>query len=154
MTSQCFVFLSSCLLAVTLSVSVAAQGSFTLDQVFAKIDEKSKTFRSAEAEVERTYVTVIVNESEVKTGKFYYTRRGKEPRVKLELLKPDVQLALIDKGKVQFYTPKLKQVQEAATAGHEDTVEMYMALGFGQSSEDLTKNFTVTTAPDEVIDGQ
>ena len=132
----------------------AGQSSYTLDQVFAKIDEASKAFKSTEANVQREYTTVIVNETETKTGKFFYTRRGTEPRVKLELVKPDVQYALIDRGKVQFYSPAIKQVQEASIGGDRDTVEMYMALGFGQSSADLKANFDVTLGPDEVVGGQ
>jgi outer membrane lipoprotein-sorting protein len=132
----------------------AGQSSFTLEQVYTKIDEVSKAFKSTEANVQREYTTVIVNETEVKTGKFFYTLRGTEPRVKLELVKPDVQYALIDRGKVQFYSPAIKQVQEASIAGNRDTVEMYMALGFGQSSTDLKANFDVTLGPDEVVGGQ
>src|SRR5438874_4731723 len=82
-----------------------AQGKYTLDQVFAKMDEVHKTFRSTEADIERTHVTVLVNDKDVSTGKFYYTRRGNEPRVKLELQKPSTQTLLIDKGKLQLYTP-------------------------------------------------
>jgi outer membrane lipoprotein-sorting protein len=61
---------------------------------------------------------------------------------------------LIDKGKLQIYTPNLKQVQEASLGQHQDKVEMFMALGFGQSSQDLKKNFEVSVAPDEVVEGR
>jgi len=142
------------LLLLPIPRAFARQSTFTLDQAFAKIDEASKAFKSTEANVQREYTTVIVNETEVKTGKFYYTRRGTEPRVKLELVKPDVQYALIDRGKVQFYSPGIKQVQEASISGNRDTVEMYMALGFGQSSADLKANFDVTLGPDEMVAGQ
>jgi outer membrane lipoprotein-sorting protein len=131
-----------------------AQSKYTLEQVFSKMDELQKTFRSAAADIERTHVTVLVNDRDVSYGKFYYTRRGKEPRLKLELLSPTIQYLLIDKGKLQLYTPKLKQVQEASITGHEDKVELFMSLGFGQSSQDLKSNFEVTLAPDETIDGK
>ena len=131
-----------------------AQGKYTLDEVFAKIDEVQKTFKSVAADIERTHVTVLVNDKDVSFGKFYYTRRGKEPRLKLELLSPTMQYLLIDKGKLQLYTPKLKQVQEAAITGHQDKVELFMSLGFGQSSQELKSNFDVAVAPDEVIDAK
>ena len=132
-----------------------AQGNnYTLDQVFAEMDEVQKGFRSAAADIERTHVTVLVNDKDVSSGKFYYTRRGKEPRVKLELLKPAPQFLLIDKDKLQLYTPNLKQVQEASIAGHKDKVEMFMALGFGQSSQDLKNNFDVRLAGEEVVNGK
>jgi outer membrane lipoprotein-sorting protein len=137
-----------------LAPSFQAQSKYTLDQIFAKMDEVQKTFRSAAADIERTHVTVLVNDKDVSSGKFYYMRRGKEPRLKLELLKPMMQFLLIDKGKLLLYTPKLNQVQEASITGHEDKVELFMSLGFGQSSQDLKSNFDVSLAPDDVIDGK
>jgi len=125
-----------------------------LDQVFAKMDEVAKTFRAVQADIERTHVTVLVNDKDVSTGKFYYARRGTEPRVRLDLMKPAVQQLLIDKGKLLLYTPNLKQVQEASLGEHQDVVEMVMALGFGQSSQDLKKNFTVSLAGAEDVDGK
>jgi len=65
-----------------------------------------------------------------------------------------MQYLLIDKGKLQLYTPKLKQVQEASITGHQEKVEMLMSLGFGQSSQDLTSNFDVSLVGDEAVDGK
>src|SRR5262245_54908177 len=64
---------------------VQAQGGYTLDQVFAKMDEIAKTFRSSQADIERTHVTILVNDKDVSSGKFYYVRQGNQPRVRLEL---------------------------------------------------------------------
>src|SRR5947207_2422808 len=134
--------------------SQAQPDGYTLDQVFAKMDEVQKRFRSAAADIERTHVTVLVNDKDVSSGKFYYTRRAKEPRVKLEISKPAPQYLLIDKGRLQLYTPNLKQVQEASISGHQDKVEMFMALGFGQSSQDLKNNFDISLAGEDVLDGK
>jgi outer membrane lipoprotein-sorting protein len=131
-----------------------AQGAYTLDQVFAKMDEVSKTFRSSQADIQRTHVTVLVNDKDVSSGKFYYVRQGTQPRVFMELTKPAVQQLLIDKGKLQLYTPNLKQVQETLLGEHQDKVDMFMALGFGQSSQELKKNYTVTLGGEEAIDGK
>jgi len=137
--------------ALTLKVSTELQGTYTPGQVFAKMDAVAKEFHSVTADLERTKVTVIVNDKDVSSGKFYYMRRGTEPRVKLELLKPTLQYVLVDKGKIQLYTPNLKQVQEASLGEHKQIVEMFMALGFGQSSEELKKNFDVTVAGEDVV---
>src|SRR5215831_16511447 len=136
------------------SHAASAQGAYTLDQVFAKMDDVAKMFRSTTSDIERTHVTVLVNDKDVSSGKFYYVREGKEPRVRLDLAKPANQQLLIDKGKLQIYTPNLKQVQEASLGQHQDKVEMFMALGFGQSSQDLKNNFSVSLAPDEVVEGR
>jgi outer membrane lipoprotein-sorting protein len=137
-----------------LPLFVHAQGAKTLEQVLANMDEVAKTFRSAQTDIERTHVTILVNDKDVASGKFYYTRAGKEPRVKMELTKPIAQYALIDKGKLQLYTPNLKQVQEASLGQHKDLLEMFMALGFGQSAQDLKKNFDVTLGGEETLDGK
>jgi outer membrane lipoprotein-sorting protein len=145
----------ACLLCFLLLSPVSqAQGTYTLDQVFAKMDEVAKTLRSVQSDIDRTHVTILVNDKDVSSGKFYYVRQGKEPRVRLDLTKPAIQQLLIDKGKLQIYTPNLKQVQEASLGQHQDKVEMFMALGFGQSSQDLKKNFEVSVAPDEVVEGR
>jgi outer membrane lipoprotein-sorting protein len=135
-------------------IPAAQAQTITVDQVLAKMDEVAKTFRSSQADIERTHVTVLVNDKDVSSGKFYYVRQGKEPRVRLELTKPALQQILIDKGKLQIYTPNLKQVQQASLGEHQDKVEMLMALGFGQTSQDLKKNFTVSLAGEELVDGK
>jgi len=137
-----------------LATSLQAQNAYTLDQVFSKMDQTSKAFRSVETDLERTHVTVLVNDKDIASGKFYYSRRGKDPRVKMELTKPVSQYLLIDKGKLQLYTPKQKQVQEGSLGQNQDKVEMFMALGFGSSSEDLMKNYNVTLAGEEAMDGR
>ena len=147
----CFLCVSS---VVLFGLLAQAQSTYTLDQVFAKMDAVAKTFRSTQADIRRTHVTILVNDKDVSTGKFYCTRKGREPRVRLELTKPAVQQLLIDKGKLQIYTPNLKQVQEASLSGQQDKVEMFMALGFGQSSADLQRNFSVSLAGEELSDGK
>src|SRR5579883_3600401 len=117
---------------------IPAVGAETnLDQVLAKMDETSKSFRSVECNLEQTKVTVLVDDKLVSNGKLYYMRLGKaEPRLKVEMSKPE-RILLIDKGRVQLYTPQVKEVQEASLGGHANAVEQFMALGFGQSSQDL-----------------
>src|SRR5215831_15063753 len=137
-----------------LAISANAQTTYTLDQVFAKMDEVAKTFRSVQADIERTHVTILVNDKDVASGKFYYEKRGNEPRVKMELTKPMPQLLLVDKGKLQLYTPNTKQLQEGSLGDHKDLLEMFMALGFGQSSQELKKNFDVTAGGEESLDGK
>jgi outer membrane lipoprotein-sorting protein len=125
-----------------------------LEQVLSKMDEISKTFRSVETNLERTKMTLLVNDKDVASGKLFYMRSGKEPRLKVEIEKPGQQIVLIDKGKLQIFSPKIKQVQEASLGNHANAVEQFMALGFGQSSQDLKKNYQVSLFGEEVIDGK
>jgi len=135
--------------------SGGAQGALTLDQIYANLDKVNKSFKTVEANIERTMVTIIVpDDKEIKSGKFYYARVGKEPRVLVETTKPSLETILIDKGLLQIYNPGLKQVQQASVAQHKDMVEQIMATGFGQSSAEMKNAYEVTLAGEEVIDGQ
>jgi len=118
------------------------------------MDGVAKDFHSVESDLERTHVTVLVNDKDVSSGKFYYVRQGKEPRVKMELTKPALQKLLIDKGKLQLYEPNINQVKQGSLSGHQDLVETYMSLGFGQSSQELKNNFDVSLAGEETVDGR
>ena len=126
----------------------------TLDQVFAKIDETAKGFHSIECSLEQTHVTLLVDDKDTQFGQLYYTRAGKEPRLKVEIIKPGKKSLLVDKGKFWLYTPSIKQVQEGSLGSHASTVDELMSVGFGQSSADLKKNFKVSMAGEEVIDGK
>src|SRR5262245_9810205 len=52
--------LLACVLVIILfAPALLAQSAFTLDQVFAKMDEVAKTFKSTESNIERMHVTVL-----------------------------------------------------------------------------------------------
>ena len=79
---------------------------------------------------------------------------GAAPRLKLDISKPVEQHLLIDKGKGLFYQPKINQAQEFSLGGHANAVDQFMAIGFGQSSVDLKKNYQVSFAGEEIVDGK
>jgi outer membrane lipoprotein-sorting protein len=64
------------------------------------------------------------------------------------------QLVLIDKGRAIRYVPKIKQADEYSLGNKTNLVEQYMALGFGQSSEELKRNYQVSLAGEETMDGK
>jgi outer membrane lipoprotein-sorting protein len=61
---------------------------------------------------------------------------------------------LVDKGKAIRYMPKIKQADEKLLGNKSNLVEQYMALGFGQSSEELKRNYHISLAGEEDIDGK
>src|SRR5215471_6186754 len=137
------------------SLSPSVIAAATLDQVFAKMDDTAKGFHSVECDFEQTKVTVAVDDKFVQSGKLYYARAGKEPRIKLEIGKPpSQQIVLIDKGKAQRFIPKINEVQEFTLGDRASLVDQFAAIGFGQSSADLKKNYTVNAGGEEVIDGK
>ncbi len=154
MKSRQIVFLLPIVIAfVAGPLKSAPQNAFTLDQVLTKMGEIGKTFRSMQADVERTKVTVIVNDRYTDYGTVHFARRGTESRIKFDIIRPEQQRVLFDKGKALLYFPKLKQVQEYTMGKNQDKAE-FLLVGFGQSSESIKEFYNVTLAGEEVINGQ
>jgi outer membrane lipoprotein-sorting protein len=131
----------------------AAQGTYTLDQVLTKMEQNGKNFTSMQAALERTKVTVIVDDKVVDSGTVSFARRGKDPRIKVDITKPEQQRMLIDEGKALLFFPKLKQVQEYFLGKNQDKAE-FLLIGFGQSNQDIRKFYDAAIVGEEVINGQ
>src|SRR5438093_9810003 len=129
-----------------------AQGTYTLEQVLAKMEENGKNFRSMQASLERTKVTVIVNDKATDYGTVYFARRGKDPRIMVDITKPEQQRMLIDQGKALLFFPKLKQVQEYFLGQDQDKAE-FLLIGFGQSNQDIRKVYDTALVGEETING-
>jgi outer membrane lipoprotein-sorting protein len=141
------------LLLVPMAAAVAAQGTYTLDQVLAKMDQTGKTFQSMQAAIERTKVTVLVNDKATDSGTVYFVRRGKDARIMVQITKPEQQRMLIDQGKALLYFPKLKQVQEFMLGKNQDKAE-FLFIGFGQSNQDIKRVYNAAIVGEETIGAQ
>ena len=70
------------------------------------MDAQSKTFRSLSADVERTKVTVVVNDRSTETG----TMLVSGEKMLLEMKAPDSRTILRVGDSLSVYTPGLKRV--------------------------------------------
>jgi outer membrane lipoprotein-sorting protein len=142
------------LIAIWVTVLPAAQApAWTLEQVLGKLEQAGRTFRSMESQIERTKVTVIVNDEYVDSGKAYFTVNGKRTRIKFDFLKPEAQSMLIADGKVLLYYPKLKSAQEYLLGENQDKTE-FLLVGFGPANQDIRRLYNVTLIGDETIAGK
>lgn len=142
----------SVLAIVSLVSAMHAAEKYSLEQVLARMDTAGRSFRSLEAAIERTKVTVLVNDRALDSGKVYFVRSGQQSRLKLDILKPEVQRLLVEKQVAQLYFPKIKQVQQFNLGKDRDKAE-FLLVGFGQSNEDLRKYYTATLVGDEIVKG-
>ncbi len=141
------------ILVLTMSPGAQAQ-SYTLDQVISKLDQAGRTFKTLEASIQRTKVTVLVNDKSTDSGKMYVARQGNANRLKLEFKAPTEQSVLIDQGKILLYYPRLKQAQEYVVGKDSDKAAGFLLVGFGQSGADIKKDYVVSLAGSEMINGQ
>lgn len=128
-----------------------AQGksNWTLEDLLQQLDTEAKSFRALSANVERTKVTVVVNDRSTETGLILV--RG-DDKMLLELNPPDGRIILRDGGKLSVYNPKAKQVDEYDLGKHRALVDQFLLLGFGSSGNDLKKGYLVTLQGEQTID--
>src|SRR5687768_8755376 len=142
------------MLLVLASVITDAQAqTYTLDQVISKLDQVGRTFRSMEAGIERTKVTILVNDKSTDNGKIYLARQGNASRLKIDFTAPTNQSVLIDKGTITLYYPKLKQAQEYTSAQSSNAASGFIFPGFGQSGEEIKRDYTTKIVGTETVNG-
>lgn len=125
-------------------------GTLTLDGVFRQLDRAAKNFRSLSADVERTKVTVVVNDKSVETGSILV--HG--DKMLLEMKAPDARTILRTGDNLYIYTPGLKRVEEYNLGQHRSLVDQYLLLGFGTSGKDLQKAYLVTLLGEPTLDNK
>jgi outer membrane lipoprotein-sorting protein len=129
----------------------AGQGhSVTLDGVLRQLDRSAQGFRSLSANVERTTVTLVVNDHSTETGSLLV--RGE--KMLLQMNPPDSRTVLRNGDNFYIYTPGLKQVQEFNLGKNRDLADEFLLLGFGTTGTDLEKGFEIKLVGEETLDGK
>lgn len=127
------------------------QATLTLDEVFKQIDREATEFRSLTADVERTKVTVVVNDRAVESGQMAVRRDGK---MRIDLTSPDPRTILREGDHLYIYNPKIHQVEEYDLGKRRALVDQFLLLGFGTSVDNLKKSYGITLQGEEVLDGE
>jgi outer membrane lipoprotein-sorting protein len=139
------------LLAITLICSgtwAQNHGSWTLESVLHQLDAQAKTFRSLSADVERTKVTVVVNDHSTETGSLLV--RG--DKMLLQMKVPDVRTILRTGDNLYVYTPGLNRVEEYNLGKNRTMVDQFLLLGFGTSGRELQKSYLITLLSEPTLD--
>jgi outer membrane lipoprotein-sorting protein len=145
-TAMCALILGGWLQASPAANQV--HGNLNLDGVLRLLDRESKEFHSLAADVERTKVTVVVNDKSTETGSILV--HG--DKMLLEMKAPDSRTILRTGDNLYVYTPGLKRVEEYNLAQHRSLVDQYLLLGFGTSGRDLQKAYLVTLLGEPTLD--
>ena len=127
-----------------------AQGTWTLDAVLKQLDRAAGNFRSLTADVERTKVTVVVNDRSTESGQMMVRR---DDKMRIDLTLPDLQTILRDGDHLYIYKPKIRQVEEYDLGKHRALVDQFLLLGFGTSGQELKKSYVVTLQGEDTLDG-
>jgi outer membrane lipoprotein-sorting protein len=141
-------FMGAAICAHAWPTSAQGRGPLTVENVLSQMDAQAKTFHSLSADVERTKVTVVVNDRSTETGNMLV----RDDKMLLEMNPPDSRTILRIGDSLSVYTPGLKQVQEYSLGKNRDTFEQFVLLGFGTSGTDLQKGYSITLVGEPTLD--
>lgn len=130
------------------AASAQNRGSWTAVSVLHKMDDGAKTFHSLSADVDRTKVTVVVNDRSTETG----TIRVRGDKMLLQMNAPDARTILRTGDNLYLYNPGLKRVEEYNLGKNRTMVDQFLLLGFGTQGKNIEKSYKVTLVGEPEID--
>jgi outer membrane lipoprotein-sorting protein len=134
-----------------ISILAPAAPSLSLDDVLKQMDREQGQFQSLTASIERTKVTVVVNDHSTELGLIAVRRDGK---MRIDLISPDQKTILRDGDHIYVYTPKIRRVEEYDLGKHRDLVDQLLLLGFGTSGDSVKKSYLITLQGEDTLNGQ
>lgn len=121
---------------------------YTIESALHELDLQSKSFHSLSADVERTKVTVIVDDRSTESGSLMV--RG--DKMLLEMKSPDARTVLRTGDNLYVYTPGLQRVEEYNLGKDRSLVDQFLLLGFGTPGKELQKNYLITVLGEPSVD--
>jgi outer membrane lipoprotein-sorting protein len=135
----------------TVRASTSLQTNWTLDSVLKQMDTQAASFQSLTADLERTKVTVVVNDKSTESGQIFVRR---DDKMRIEVTQPDARTILRDGDNFYIYNPKIKRVEEYNLGNKKSVVDQFLLLGFGTSGSSLKESYTVTLQGEETLDNR
>jgi outer membrane lipoprotein-sorting protein len=131
--------------------STSPQTNWTLDNVLKQMDAQAANFHSLTADLERTKVTVVVNDKSTESGQIFVRM---DDKMRIELTQPDARTILRDGDNFYIYNPKIHRVEEYNLGKKKSVVDQFLLLGFGTSGSSLKESYTVTLQGEESLDNR
>jgi len=122
----------------------------TWSTVRENLDREAKNFHSLSAKMERTKVTVVVNDHSTESGDIFV--HG--DKMLLQIKEPDARTILRLGDNLYIYNPGLKRVEEYNLGKNRALVDQFLLLGFGTRGSELNKSYDVTLLREEKMAGQ
>lgn len=138
-------------LAPQLRAGAGQTPAWNTDSVLRQLDAQAGQFHSLQADIERTKVTVVVDDKSTESGQIWV--RG-DDKMRIELTHPDPRTVLRDGDKFYIFNPKTKVVEEYDLGKKKSLVDQFLLLGFGTSGNSLKKSYLVTLQGEEVLDNR
>ena len=131
--------------------AVSQQSTWTLENVLKQLDAQASEFHSLTADLERTKVTVVVNDKSTESGKILVRR---DEKMRIELTQPDPRTILRDGDFFYIYNPKIKRVEEYNLGKKKSVLDQFLLLGFGTSGTSLKQSYTISVQGEVTLDNR
>jgi len=142
-----------CTAAAVAPLGAAADRS--LAETLAKMDEAAARFKGFSANMEHVQHMDAIHEDDTESGAILVRRpKPKDLHVKIEFRKPEAKVAVTDGSKVEVYYPRSGQVDRYELGRRRSLVDMFVAQGFGGTSRDLQRDYTVKLGGAETVAGE
>jgi outer membrane lipoprotein-sorting protein len=125
--------------------------TWTAQAILAELDRAAKRLHSLTADVERTKVTVVVNDRSTESGQIRLRTDGK---MRLELTQPDLRTILRNGDRLWIYLPKSKRLEEYDLGKDRAVIDQFTSLGMGSSGSSLKKHYLLTVLGEETLDNR
>jgi outer membrane lipoprotein-sorting protein len=129
------------------AVGAQNHGAWTLESVLHELNDHAGDFHGLSADVERTKVTVVVDDHSTSAG----TILVHGDKMLLEMNPPDARTILKTGGSLYVYTPGLKRVEEYDLGKNRALVDEFMLLGFGNRGSELQKAYQLAIAGEPTL---
>lgn len=131
--------------------AVSQQAPWTLETVLKQMDTQAADFHSLSANLERTKVTVVVNDKSTESGRILVRR---DDKMRIDLTQPDYRTILRDGDNFYLYNPKIRRVEEYNLGKKKSLVDQFLLLGLGTSGKSLVESYTITLKGEETLDNR
>ncbi len=130
-------------------------GATSLDEILAKMDAASASFRGMEAEVEWLAYTSLVDDKSIDKGHMMVRRPNSgDADLFIEFTEPYPKDLLVRGSKVEIYKPKIKTVEEYDLSKSKDQIDQALLIGFGASGKAIRKGYDVRLLGEEEAAGE
>lgn len=148
----CVALLAAVALLPVHSRAAKAQATrWTTDTVLDQLDNESKTFHSLTADIDRTKVTVVVNDKSTESGQIFVRH---DDKMRIDFSKPDQRTILRVGNDLYLFNPKINQLEEYDLSKRRALVDQFLLLGFGTSGNALKKSYLAVLLGEENIDNR
>jgi outer membrane lipoprotein-sorting protein len=127
----------------------------SLEATMARIDQAAAGFKSLSADIRKISYTAVLKDTMSDEGTILVKRpKPRDMRVLIDFKQPDPKTVAIAGKKVEIFIPKINTVQEYDAGKNRELLDQFLLLGFGSTSADLNRGYTIKAGGAETVAGQ